>query len=217
MTDMTVARSHMIDCQLRPNEVNDERLIAAIRRVPRELFVPKAKRSVAYVDEDIEVAAGRYLMEPMIFARLLVAADIQPSDAVLDVGCATGYSTAVMAGLAEAVVALEADRKLAALAEKTLAALEIVNVAVVEGRHADGVEGQGPFDVIFVGGAVEEIPARLLDQLADGGRLVCVRDTGGVGRAHLVVRDGQLMAGRDLFDASVPPLPGFARPAAFVF
>ncbi|WCL55798.1 protein-L-isoaspartate O-methyltransferase family protein [Gimibacter soli] len=214
---MTVARSHMIDCQLRPNEVNDERLIAAIRSVPREHFVPKAKRSVAYVDEDIAIGEGRYLMEPMVFARLLTEADVQSSDVVLDIGGATGYSAAVIAGLAEAVVALEEDKKLAAAAEKKLGELEIINTAVVQGAHAEGVAKQGPFDVIFIGGLVEEVPQALLKQLADGGRLVCVREKDGVGRAHIVTREDGQFAARDLFDANVPPIPGFAKPAGFVF
>ncbi|WP_417461953.1 protein-L-isoaspartate O-methyltransferase family protein [Kordiimonas sp.] len=217
MTESAVARSHMIDCQLRVNEVNDERIIDAVRAVPRELFVPKAKRSVAYVDEDLAIGGGRYLMEPMIFARLLDEAQIGPKDLVLDIGCATGYSAAVMAGLADAVVALEADADLVKLAEKKLSSLEIMNVAVVEGAHAAGVAKQGPFDVIVLEGAVTEVPAALLKQLKDGGRLLCVKLDGGQGRAHIVTMEAGIPTAMDLFDANIQPLPGFEKEAGFVF
>ncbi|NVJ99580.1 MAG: protein-L-isoaspartate O-methyltransferase [Alphaproteobacteria bacterium] len=217
MTESAVARSHMIDCQLRPNEVNDERIIAAIENVARELFVPKAKRSIAYVDEDLEIGEGRFLMEPMVFGRLVTAADIQEKDVVLDVGCATGYSSAVLAGLAEAVVALEENETLAAAAEKKLSEQDVMNVAVVKGKLRDGVAKQGPFDVIIIEGAVEEIPAALVNQLRDGGRLVCVKLEGGVGRAHIVEKEDGVASGRTLFDANVQPLPGFEADKGFVF
>jgi protein-L-isoaspartate(D-aspartate) O-methyltransferase len=207
----------MIDCQLRPNEVNDERIIDAITNVPRDAFVPKAKRSVAYVDEDLEIAPGRFLMEPRVFGRLLMAADVQQSDIVLDVGCATGYSTAVLAGLADAVVAVEEDEKLAASAEKKLAGLDVMNAAVVTCTMCNGVAKQGPFDVIFIEGAVEEIPAVLLKQLKEGGRLVCVKVEGGVGRAHMISKVDGKFEGQNLFDADVPAIPGFEKKRNFAF
>jgi len=214
---MKAARTHMIDCQLRPNEVNDERIIAAIAAVPRENFVPKAKRSVAYVDEDLRISDGRFLMEPVVFARLLVAANIQQSDLVLNVGCGTGYGAAVMAGLADAVVALEENEKLSGLAEEKLSSLDVMNVATVKGELAKGVAKQGPYDVIYIEGAVEEVPAALINQLKDGGRLVCVKMSGGVGRAHLItMKQGQIEE-RNLFDANVEALPGFTVKEAFVF
>ncbi len=217
MSDFAAARTHMIDCQLRPNEVNDERIIAAIAAVPREQFVPKVKRSIAYVDEDIAVTDTRYLMEPVVFARLLVAANIQPTDLVLDVGCATGYSSAVMAGLADAVVALEEDEALADAAERKLSEQDIMNVAVVKGTLRDGVAKQGPFDVIYLQGSVDEIPSQLIKQLKEGGRLVCVKLEGGVGRAHIVeVNEGEV-TGRNIFDANVQQLPGFEKESSFVF
>jgi len=211
------ARTHMIDSQLRPNEVNDERIIAAIVKVPREKFVPKIKRSIAYVDEDLAIGNGRYLMEPVIFARLLVAADIKPTDLVLDVGCSTGYSSAVMASLADAVVALEEDEELADAAERKLSEQDIMNVAVVKGTLNQGVSKQGPYDVIFLQGAVDEIPAVLVKQLKEDGRLMCVKLEGGVGRAHMVTREHDKFVGRNLFDANVQRLPGFEKETTFVF
>ncbi|SDD55098.1 protein-L-isoaspartate O-methyltransferase family protein [Kordiimonas lacus] len=217
MTQAAVARSHMIDCQLRPNEVNDERIISAIEGVARELFVPKAKRSIAYVDEDLDIGEGRFLMEPMIFARLVTAAEIGPKDLVLDIGCATGYSAAVIANLADAVVALEENEKFATAAEKKLSDQGVMNVAVMNGKHRDGVAKQGPFDVIIIEGMVEDVPEALVQQLKDGGRLVCVKLEGGVGRAHIVKMEDGVASVRNLFDANVPLLPGFEVEKGFVF
>ncbi len=218
MSDFVTARTSMIDCQLRPNEVNDEGILGAINAVPREDFVPKAKRSTAYVDEDVEVADGRFLMEPVIFGKLLTAANIQSSDLVLDIGCATGYSSAVVAGLADAVVALEGDKALTELAEKKLANHEIMNVAVVNGDMVDGVAKQGPFDVVIIEGAVDEVPAKLTKQLKNGGRLVCVKVEGGVGRGHIITKDMDgNSVGQNLFDANVPVIPGFEKSVGFVF
>lgn len=217
MSDPAVALSHMIDSQLRPNEVNDERIIAAVSAVPREQFVPKAKRAVAYVDEDIEVGEGRFLMEPRVFGRLLAAVDVQPSDIVLDIGCATGYSSAVLAQLADAVVAVEENETLAAQAEKKLAEQDIMNVAVVTCTMCDGVAKQGPFDVIFIEGAVEEVPATLVKQLKVGGRLTCVKLEGGVGRAHIIRKSAESVSDQSLFDADIMVLPGFEKKQTFVF
>ena len=217
MTESAVARSHMIDCQLRVNDMNDERVIEAIRAIPREQFVPKAKRSVAYVDEDLPLGDGRFLMEPMVFARLLDAAEIGPKDLVLDIGCTTGYSTAVLAGLADAVVGLETDAELVAVAEKKLSGLEIMNAAVVSGALSAGVAKQGPFDVIVIEGAVEVIPDALIKQLKEGGRLLCVKLEDGQGRAHIVTMEDGIASGRDLFDANIQPLPGFETKKGFVF
>ena len=217
MTTAASARDYMIDCQLRPNEVNDERIIDAISAVPREQFVPKSKRGIAYVDEDICVGNDRYLLEPVTFARMIVAAETGENDLILDIGCATGYSAAVLAQLCGTVVALEVDEDLYKTAEKTLADMEVMNAAVVKGKHQDGVAKQGAFDVIFMNGAVSDIPAKLLKQLAVGGRLVCVKTIGGVGRATRIRKTEDGIEEQVLFDAHVKDLPGFSRPAGFVF
>lgn len=218
MTDtQAAAREHMVECQLLPNKVTDPRITAAMGEIPRERFVPKLLRGVAYVDEDIEIAPGRYLMEPRVFGRLLQAADLAASDVVLDVGCASGYSTAVLARLAGTVVALESDEALAAKAGEALSALEIDNAAVVKGALAEGYPSQAPYDAIFLGGAVEEVPAALCDQLGDGGRLLAVVGVGAMGQALSMLRHEKVIARRPLFDAAVPPLPGFRRDPGFVF
>lgn len=217
MSEFDAARAHMIDCQLRPNEVNNETILAVIAKTPREDFVPKSKRSIAYVDEDLEIGEGRFLMEPAVFARLLTAARVTPTDLVLHVGCGTGYGSAILAGLSDAVVALEENTKLVGLAEKKLSALGVMNVATVNGDLSAGVPKQGPYDVIFIEGAVEDIPSKLVKQLKEGGRLVCVKKDGGVGRAHFIeMKDGKA-EGKNLFDANVELLPGFETAKEFVF
>lgn len=207
----------MIAGQIRPNRVSDERTVDALRSVPREHFVPKALRGVAYVDEDLEVAPGRFLMEPMVFARLLMEADIGPRDAVLDIGCATGYSTAVLARLADAVVAVEEDPALAETASRKLAELGVDNAAVIAAPLIGGAPKQAPFDVILLNGSVEVIPPALTRQLADGGRLVCVRRKDGRSRGYVLTKAGEAVGGREFFDAFTPPLPGFSAPRQFSF
>lgn len=211
------ARRHMVACQLLPNQITDARIVSAMGAIPRERFVPDAYRGVAYVDEDIAVGAGRYLMEPMVLAKLLQAAEILPADVILDVGCATGYSTAVLAKLGNTVVGLESDGDLAGRATENLTGLGIDNAVVVEGELPKGLPGQGPFDAILFQGSVEVMPEAILAQLAIGGRLVAVVREHDVGRATLWRRLDDGVAKRALFDAAVPLLPGFAHAPQFVF
>ena len=218
MADYAVARLNMIEGQIRPNKVTDGRVLAAMAEVPRERFVPKKLQGAAYVDEDLAVAPGRYLMEPAVFARLLQAAAIAPTDLVLDIGCATGYSTAVLARLAATVVAVESDRGLAKTAVALLAELDADNAVVVEGELKAGYAKQAPYDAIVLGGAVEQVPPAITDQLAEGGRLAAVvADGSSVGVGVLMLRARGALLRRVLFDAAVPPLPGFEAERGFVF
>lgn len=218
MTDFAAARLNMVESQIRTNKVTDPRIVDAFGTVPREAFVGEAKRGIAYIDEDLEVAPGRYLMEPMVLARLLQAAAPQAGDMALDIGCATGYSTAVLAQLAETVVGLERERTLMDAANRTLNALDVDNAVVVEGALEAGYQKQAPYNVIVFQGAVAEVPETVKRQLADGGRLVAVVvDQAGIGRGTLVQRAGDSFSSRTLFDAATPLLPGFAREVGFVF
>ena len=221
MADFAAMRAHMVDGQILPSKVTDQRLIDAMLRMPREQFVPAAMRGVAYVDEDIEIAPGRFLMEPVVMARLIQAASIGSSDLVLDIGCATGYATAIMGMLAGTVLGLECEPDLAARASALLAELGVDNSAVVEGPLTEGSPHQAPFDVIFIGGAVADVPRAIIDQLAEGGRLVAVvaagRGGGVMGEARRITRIGGIVSSRPLFDAAVPLMPGFAAKPGFVF
>ena len=217
MQDTAARRVNMVNSQILTNRVSDERITEAMLAVPRETFVPKAWRGAAYVDEDIPLGNGRYLMEPMVFARLLQAAEIDERTVVLDVASGAGYSAAVLARLAGTVVALEDDDERVRVIEERLSALGIDNAAVVKAGLKDGYPAQAPFDVIFVNGAVEVMPDALKEQLAEGGRLLAVERSGPVGRAVLYTRIAGLVGRRELFDAQLPVLPGFEKPAAFTF
>ncbi len=216
--DFSIARQSMVKSQIRPNQVNDPEVLAAMAELPREVFLPKALQGVAYVDEDLPLGNGRYLMEPCVLARMLQAATIQATDVALVIGCTTGYSAAVLSRLASAVAAVESDAKLAQTATNTLVDLGIDTVAVMQGELVEGCPKQAPFDVIVLDGAVCEIPDVLVGQLADGGRLVAVvRKNQAVGRGMLIVRKGDVIARRELFDATIPWLPGFEPAPGFVF
>ncbi len=215
--NFAVARRNMVDSQIRTNRVTDTDLIAALLDVPRERFVPASLRGVAYVDEDIPLGGGRFVIEPMVGARLLQDASIRPGDRVLVVGCGTGYLCAVVCRFARSVVGLESDKALAAMATALLGDLGATNVSIVCGRLKDGRSGEAPFDVIVIEGAVSEIPDSLLAQLAEGGRLVTVVTRDEVGRATLVGRVGGALSRRVLFDAATPDLPGFEMAPHFAF
>jgi len=215
--DFELARRNMVDNQVRTNRVTDPLVISALRSVPREVFVPAPAKSLSYIDDDIEVAPGRYLMQPMILARLLQMAEVQRTDVVLDLGCASGYSAALLGHMATSVVALEEDPALVNWAAETLLGLGIDNAAVMEGPLPLGLADQGPYDVILIDGMVDRVPDDVREQLAEGGRLVAVVRDKGIGRATLMTRRGGAFGHRVDFDASIAPLPGFAEAPAFVF
>lgn len=218
MPDYATARHNMVENQIRTNRVSDERVLAAIAAVPRERFVPKRLQGNAYVDQDLALGDGRYLMEPMVFARLLQEAEIGAGDVVLDIGCGTGYSAAVLGKLAGTVVALESDAALAKEAVEALTELDVDNAAVVEGPLEGGYPRQAPYDVIVLGGAVDAVPAALTDQLVEGGRLVAVVNVApSVGNIEVIHRLYGGLSRRQIFDAAVPTLPGFAAEHGFVF
>lgn len=215
--DLEAARAAMIDSQVRTNDVTDRRLIAAMGAVQRELFVPESKKSVAYADAAIETGAGRHLWPARDFAKLLAAASVQPTDRVLDIAPGTGYSSAVLSYLAAQVSALEATDVAAGRLRETLMKAGATGVDVGHGSLKAGRSGRGPFDVIFVNGAVEEVPDAWLDQLADGGRLAVVVREGNVGKARVYTRTGGKTAFRTPFESTAPALPGFERTPAFRF
>jgi protein-L-isoaspartate(D-aspartate) O-methyltransferase len=210
-------RETMIASQLRVSRVSDDRVIAAIRAVPRERFVPPSREAFAYIDEDIEIAPGRYLMEPMVFGRLLVNAEIRPNDRVLVVGSGTGYAAVVIAQLAGVVVALEEQAELAAKAESLIAALAPGAVSPVTGPLNAGWAAEAPYDLIFIDGAVGHIPPALVDQLADNGRLAGVLIEEGIGRGVIGRKSGSGFGTNPFMDAHVARLPGFDAPRTFTF
>jgi protein-L-isoaspartate(D-aspartate) O-methyltransferase len=217
MSDYAVQRFNMVETQVRTNDVTDPRLLAAMSAIPRERFVPVSKRALAYADLPVEVAPGRYLADPRTFAKLLQLADIQPTDSVLDVACATGYSTVVIARLARAVTALEQDADLVRLAADLVPASGASNASVVQGGLTEGCKIKAPFNVIVINGAVETVPDALLNQLADGGKLVAIVRQEVQGRAYVYVRERGRVGSRADFDSAVPLLAGFRKVVGFVF
>jgi protein-L-isoaspartate(D-aspartate) O-methyltransferase len=218
--DFASARANMIESQIRSNGITDARLIAAMAALPRELFVPLDRRSLAYIDRDIELGsppsdgAARFVLEPMTFARLVQLLALNPYDRVLDIGCGTGYSTAVLSKLAKFVLGVECDPELAAEAAANLAKVGLVNAKVVRGELNVGLPSEGPYDAICVNGRIPESPLTLLGQLKDNGRLVAVVGNPEVARLDIFTRNGAFSV-RHAFDSSAPELPGFGsvRPA----
>lgn len=223
MIDYARQRQVMVEGQIRVNGVTDLRILAAMEELPREKFVPAARAALAYVDEDIPLrvtGAGkpeRYLIEPMVLAKLVQALSLTPSDHVLDVGCASGYSAALLARLAGSVVALEEDAEFVPIATRLLASLGATNAKVVSGPLTAGWPQEGPYDAILLQGSVEIVPAALTESLKDGGRLAAVVGTGRSAKATLYLRSGKVVSARPVFDAAIPPLPGFKAPHEFVF
>jgi protein-L-isoaspartate(D-aspartate) O-methyltransferase len=212
------ARLKMIENQLRPNKVTDERVLDAFGRIRRELFVPSALRGVAYVDDDLPVGGGRSLMQPMVAARLLQAAAVQPKDAALVVGAGVGYEAALLSLLARSVVALEENPELARIGRSALVDHRIASASYVEAKLAAGHKQRAPYNVILFAGAAAQIPAEIEAQLAEGGRIaVVLRQHQSVGRATLITRTGGVLAPRVIFDAGTPLLPGFHAKPGFVF
>jgi protein-L-isoaspartate(D-aspartate) O-methyltransferase len=219
--DFTERRVKMVDGQIRTTDVTSAPLIEAFLDVPREIFVDPAVRDLAYIDEDIRISSGadghRYLMEPSPLARLLQLAEVDEDDSVLDVGCGTGYAAAILSRLARSVVALESDAALVERATSALAEAGRDNVIVAAGSLRDGYAANAPYNVIFVGGSVEEVPETLFKQLAEGGRLVAVEGRGNAGVARVFLKTSGIVTGRRAFNAAIKPLPGFERIRVFEF
>lgn len=224
MIDYAAARLNMVEGQLRTNKVTDAAVLDAFLAIPRERFVQPSLRGIAYVDDDIPLGSGRTLIEPMVLARLLQLASIDPADKVLEIGCATGYATALLAHIAGTVTALESDPLMATRARALLKELGCTGASVVEGKLTEGWRAGAPYDVILLNGAVGTIPRAVADQLAEGGRLVGVvlAEAGsaagaGLGEAVLMTRAEGVLSSRPIFDAAVQVLPGFEPAPSFVF
>jgi protein-L-isoaspartate(D-aspartate) O-methyltransferase len=219
-TDYTTARRNMIEGQLRPNRVLADDVLQVFADLPRERFVPAERRSVAYSDEAVPLGGGRYLVEPMLLARMLQFLQPMSDDTALVIGAGTGYGAVALGRLVRSVVALEVEPRLAAEARANVAALGAANVSVVEGPLAEGVAAKAPYSIILVDGSVPAIPDTLVKQLADEGRLAAVvagEVPGRTGQVRLGRKAHGVFSSRAIFDAGSPLLPGFEKPRAFVF
>ncbi|HEY9038625.1 MAG TPA: protein-L-isoaspartate O-methyltransferase [Roseovarius sp.] len=216
MTDYAARRTMMVDTQVRPADVTKFPIIDAMLSVPREAFVPRALREAAYVGENVDLGGGRVILEPRTLAKMLDALDIRDDELVLDIGSALGYSAAVIARMAEAVVAVEEDEAQAGEAQSLLLEHGADNVVVHTGPLVDGAAEHGPYDVIVVQGAVEQVPAALIDQIKDGGRIACLFMEGALGAVRIGYKSRGQMTWRFAFNAGAPVLPGFRKQAAFM-
>lgn len=217
MFDTATARRMMVDGQVRTADVTNLDLIAAMLAVPRELFVPPSLVGQAYVDRDLPVGAGRAMLKPMVLAKLIQSAQVSTTDHVLDVGCATGYSSAVLSRLVGSVVALEHDAALARRAQEALSAFGATNVSVAVGPLNAGWPAAAPYDVILVNGATEIVPEAVGRQLKPEGRMASILGRAPTGKAMIYRMIEGHLVGRPIFDAVAPVLPGFVAPAKFVF
>ena len=218
-SSFATVRKTMVDCQLRPSKVTDQFILDAFMTIPREDFVGKQQRALAYVDEDLPLSGGRCLMEPMVLARLLQALEIRPDDSVLIVGAGCGYGTAVAAKLAGSVIAIETRANLVDKAQDVLVSIGIDNAAIVKSRLVDGYPEEGPYDRILIEGGVETVPDSLLKQLTPRGRLAAIyrKPSHPVGVASVWTRSGKEFTRTPLFDARVPNLDEFNAKVEFSF
>lgn len=215
MSDFSTRRVMMVDTQVRPSDVTKFPIIEAMLAVPREVYVPAAKREAAYIGENLDLAPGRVMLEARTLAKMLDALDVQPTETVLDLGCGLGYSAAVIARMAHAVVAVEEDAALAAEAQRTLSAEGVDNAAVIVGPLAAGNAKNAPYDVITLQGGVEVVPEALLAQLREGGRIGAIFMDGALGTAMVGYKVDGKLSWRFAFNAAAPVLPGFAKARAF--
>ncbi len=216
MFDFKSVRQHMVDSQIRTSDVTDLDVLRAFRSIPRERFVPKSKQALAYSDAHISMDDERTLIAPRDFSKMVMAAEIEPSDVVLDIACGRGYSCAVLAQLADTVIGLEDTEDRVAKATAELTHAEISNAVVVQGALKAGASEHGPFNVIVINGAVNEVPPALFKQLAHKGRLVTVVQNGPIGHASVYTRSGDTVGVRVIFDSNAPLLKEFTRAPEFV-
>jgi protein-L-isoaspartate(D-aspartate) O-methyltransferase len=220
MVDFSQARRMMVDSQLRTFDVNDIPLLDAMGSVPREMFVLPGREELAYIDQDVLIsddATRRYMLSPMNLGRMIQALEVEAGEKALDVACGRGYASAVLQRLGAQVTALESDEALAVEAGKSLGAVGADTVRVEAGALKQGCAKYAPYDVILINGAVDMRPDALLQQLAEGGRLVCVKGRGRAARATLYVRSGDAFGERALFDAAAPVLAAFVQEPGFTF
>jgi protein-L-isoaspartate(D-aspartate) O-methyltransferase len=212
------ARKCMVDSQIRPNRVTDPRILSAMRNLPRERFLPARVQSLAYADEDVPLGNGRYMMEPMVLARLLQAASLLDGERVLVIGAGTGYSAAVLAACGCRVTALEEDASLLAIARAILPA-EAPGVTLVSGPLAAGWPNHAPYDLILIDGAVPEIPAALATQVhPETGRiLAAICSEGHVTQAVQAEANAGVLGMSTLFDCGTPPIPAMRKAPVFAF
>ncbi len=218
LPDFRKMRGAMIDSQLRPNGIVEPNLVAAIKYVPREMYVPADLSSLSYLDEALEVVPGRYLMSPLAGCLLMSALEVKPTERALIVGGTTGYSASILARLCAHVTLVEDDATLVRRASSAISKTGVSNVSVVEGPLAEGCGEGAPYDVLLIDGQVEHVPDALAAQVREGGRIATVLAERGAAPSVSVGRfAGGHIGWTRLLEAGGPALKGFERPRVFEF
>ena len=215
--DFARARDFMVESQVRPSDVTDKRIIRAMRTLPRERFVPAAKRTIAYGDLEVEVSPGRMLMRPRDLSKLIQSLAPQANERALEIAGATGYGAAVLSACCKEVIALDPDPDISFAARAALESCGVTNVKTVSTAAVDGWADEAPYDLILLNGAAEIVPEAWLAQLAPGGRLGVIVRQGAAGSARIYTRANDASAYRSVFDAAPPVAPGLTKPPAFSF
>jgi protein-L-isoaspartate(D-aspartate) O-methyltransferase len=220
MFDFAQARTHMMDSQILTAGIIEPSVIAAFNTIPREMFTPEGSATIAYNDEDLMIGHDRFLMEPVVHAKMIQALNLKPESVVLDIGCASGYSSAILSSLVSTVVALESNESLIKQAGTNLNTLDACNVVSFLGDLTEGQQENAPYDFIIFNGAVAEVPEKILNQLAVGGRMIVIikKPDEVMGEVTLIESLGEnQFSSYNLFSAGCPYLPGFLPKPAFRF
>lgn len=220
MSNFSSMRKNMVDGQIHTASVVDERVLQAFQTTPRELCVPERLQNVSYTDESIDIGQGRSLMEPITHAKILQAAALREDDVVLDIGSASGYSSAILSPIVSTVIAVEHNKRQCDRAKRLWESRGLCNIVLVENKLTQGALEHAPYSLVIINGAVPKIPSNITDQMALGGRLITVikqRDEI-VGKAVLFIKDDQgYVSSRPLFDAGVRNLEEFDLEPDFIF
>lgn len=220
MTDFLQARANMVDCQIHTSGIVDSKVLNSFGSVPRELFVPEKIRDIAYADESLDIGQGRFLLEPAVHAKMVQETQPKPDDVVLDIGCASGYSSAILSPIVTTIIALENNKRQMDKATRLWNQLGTCNIALIEGDLAKGVADQSPYSLIIINGAVTKVPEAILEQLSVGGRLVTIikKQDNPIGHATLFMKsDNGSISSKPLFDANAPFIGGFEQKTSFEF
>ena len=214
--NFALARRNMVDCQMLPNKITDTRIIDIMGMLPREDFLPEGKKNFGYADKAISIGADRFILEPLVTARMLQSLKLRSSDVALSIGCGAGYAVAVLAKMVNTVVALEINQNFIKESVKNFLNNDIDNIIVVEGELREGYSKQAPYDVIFFDGGVSEIPVNIKSQLAEEGRAIAVVvQNHNIGTLSLFKKFHGTVSKIDLQEITVPLLPGFGAATKF--
>ncbi len=214
--DFYTLRKNMVDSQLKPNKIVNKNLIDAFLRVPREIFLSKKIINQSYVDDNIDLTKNRYMLNPMIISRLIQALNVKQNDTILVLGSNVGYSSVILSYLCNTVIGIEAIKSFYEFSTSVLMKLDVNNVAIIKGKIEYGFPDQHPYDNILIEGGVNFVPERILNQLADNGKLVTVEvDEGNIGKAVIFKKQKNNYSKSFLFDANVPLLDVFKKKYSF--